>query len=153
MPTTWSLQRFDALADEVTQLLFLRSSSQASPGSGSDAPPRLLSRPQLPKVDRKGFPQPLQAGGSALSSGAVDAAAAAVAAARQQALRKLAAAQADAVASSRSDVAPSGRGGSAGGNSGDDGSSFPFGLVSAINSVLYDRHGYTRMPRHGDPRY
>ena len=29
---------------------------------------------------------------------------------------------------------------------------FPVHSMSAVNRVLFERHGYRRMPRHGDPR-
>lgn len=145
---------------------------------GDESTPRLLARPQLPTLDSNGAPKPLVPGGGPLSSGAQEAAAASVAAARQRALSELATAQAQAVASRQLDLLSGGTesrerdrgGGSNGGSSGEAGSagntyhdgsawsegsptedSFPFGMVSAINTVLYERHGYTPMQRHGDP--
>lgn len=158
-------------------MLFVQTGG-SRPSSGDNTMPPLLSRPQLPKRDSKGDPQPPQSIPSLTSGGAADAAAAAVAVARQRALHQLALAQADAVASSNSEIrqpisssdvassmvdAGSGKISDIGGGAGVDRcsigqpsrslphSSFPFTLVSAINTVLYDRHGYTRMERHGNP--
>ena len=149
-------------------MLFVQTGAFRS-SSGDNTMPPLLSRPQLPTRDSKGDPHPPQSITSPTSDGTADAAAAAVASARQRALRQLALVQADAVASSNSDVASStvdagsskisDIGSGAGVGRYDIGqpprsmphSDFPFTLVSAINTVLYDRHGYTRMERHGNP--
>lgn len=170
---------YDPQADEITQLIALKSGRKHSGGDdGNEPTPRLLARPQLPTLDSGGAPTPVVPHGAPLSSGAQEAAAASVAAARQRALSELAAAQAKAIAGTQLDLLSGGtesrerdRGGdSSGGSSGAAGSagstfhgdfaqpeggpaedSFPFGMVSAINTVLYERHGYTHMQRHGDP--
>lgn len=148
----------------MTNLLYNRSSGSPDPEEDREVP-QLLSRPVRPQLHGS-FPSLPPRAAAGVSSGASETAAAAVAAARKEALEKLQAqldgrnAASDvATAGGDSDSAAGSRGGVSEDGTPESGvpdstasdSGFPFAFAAALNSVLYQRHGYQRMKSHGNP--
>ena len=133
-PSTWNLERFDALAHEVRAHVARFTSA---PAGGS---PPLRSRPVRP-------PTTADQATSATEKDA-DAAVAAqrTAAERQAALRQQTEQQQwrrQRDGGSTGEEPPGGQ---------EQRPGFPFTLVRALNTVLYQRQGYQRMARHGTPQ-
>jgi hypothetical protein len=124
-PSTWDLNRFELLAQEVLSCL---------PTADNGAEPS--ARPLPDSSD----PSSAQPDGRAPVPW-------------QSRLDQNSSSQA-AQTSAASEPQPSSDGsvGSSNGVSADNGAGFPFTLVAALNAVLYQRQGYKRMARHGTPQ-
>lgn len=146
--STWSLERFESLADEVTNFLYNRSNGDLNTRQPGDVPP-LLSRPVRVQLGDGAQPSLPPRIASDLSSGACEAAADAVVAARKHALRKLQARLARSATDTDqngSDIPSTTEPAQYKGST-----EFPFAFTAAVASVLYQRHGYQRMESHGNP--